>query len=91
MFKRFLPITLLSYVCIVVVNWGCTKLDTTTLGSDLIPVVDNINTFADTFNVVTSQGYFVDSSHVSRDDYNALGNISNDPLFGKTNANVFRF
>ena len=89
MFKRFLPITLLSYVCIVVVNWGCTKLDTTTLGSDLIPVVDNINTFADTLDIITTQGIFNDSFKIGRAENHALGLISNDPIFGSTDARVY--
>ncbi len=89
MFKRFLPITLLSYVCIVIVNWGCTKLDTTTLGSDLIPAVDNVNTFADTLDIVTTQGIFNDTFKISRGENHALGLISNDPLFGSTDARIF--
>ena len=89
MFKRFLPITLLSYVFIVIVNWGCTKLDTTTLGSDLIPAVDNVNTFADTLSIETTQGIFNDTFKIGRGENHALGLISNDPLFGSTDARVF--
>ncbi len=89
MFKRFLPITLLSYVFVVIVNWGCTKLDTTTLGSDLIPAVDNINTFADTLDIETTQGIFNDSFRIGRSESHALGLISNDPLFGSTDARVY--
>ena len=89
MFKRFLPITLLSYFSIACINWGCTKLDTTTLGSDLIPAVDNVNTFADTLVINTTQGVFNDSFRIGRSENHLLGKISNDPIFGQTQANIF--
>ena len=86
--KRLLPIILLSYFFVVLISWGCTKLDTTTLGSDLIPAVDNVHTFADTLDIITSQGIFNDSFKIFKDENQALGFI-NDPLFGQTEANVF--
>lgn len=89
MHKRVLPAALLSFIAIIVLAWGCTKLDTTNLGTDLIPAVDNVHTFRDTFNIETSQGFFNDTSVVSISNNHALGTISNDPLFGKTEANVF--
>ncbi len=89
MFKRFLPISLLSFCFLIIVNLGCTKLDTTTLGSDLIPAVDNVNTFSTTLDVETTQGVFSDSFKILRSEANVLGFISNDPLFGKTEANLF--
>ncbi len=64
--------------------WSCTKLDTTNLGDDLIPAVDNINTFADTFDIVTTPGEFlIDTTKVRIDDYHALG-VYTDPLLGTT-------
>ena len=33
---------------------ACTKIDTTHLGSDLIPSVDNVNTFETTLDVVAN-------------------------------------
>lgn len=69
--------------------YSCTKLDTTTLGSDLIPAVDNVNTFADTLNVVATQSDYTDSTMVSLNADHVLGNISNDPLFGTTESKVF--
>jgi hypothetical protein len=87
--KRFLPITLVSSFLIFLINFSCTKLDTTTLGSDLIPVVDNINTFADTLDIDAFQGYFNDTTKVNNSEAHALGNISNDPLFGTTRASVY--
>ena len=89
MFKRLLPTALTGYVLLVIVNWGCTKLDTTTLGNDLIPVVDNVHTFADTLDIVTTQGIFDDTFKISRSESNVLGRISADPLFGETNAEMY--
>ena len=40
---------------LIAIGIGCTKLDTTTLGADLV-TVDNVNTFADTLNVNATQG-----------------------------------
>lgn len=73
---------------IILVGFGCTKLDTTTLGSDLV-TVDNVNTFADTLNINSTQGYFNDSTILQKADNHAIGFISNDPLFGKTDARVY--
>ena len=89
MFKRLLPAALIGYLFVIGVNWGCTKLDTTTLGSDLIPEVDNVNTFADTFDINTSQGFFNDSFKITYAENNVLGSINNDPIFGSIKANMF--
>ena len=88
MFKRLLPAALIGYLFLVIVNWGCTKLDTTSLGSDLIPVVDNVNTFADTLDIVTTQGIFDDTFSVSRSQVHVLGRINGDELFGNTQADI---
>jgi len=74
---------------VIFFNWGCTKIDTTTLGSDLIPAVDNVNTFADTLDITASQGIFDDSTKVVYSDLHVLGSITNDPLFGKTYADMY--
>ncbi|MBC7934670.1 MAG: DUF4270 family protein [Rhizobacter sp.] len=89
MFKRLLPIALIGYIFLVLVNWSCTKLDTTKLGSDLIPAIDNVHTFGDTLDIETVQGIFDDSFKISRSENNILGRISNDPVFGQTNAEMF--
>jgi len=69
---------------------SCTKIDTTSLGADLIPAVDNVHTFADTLNVFGTQGIVTpDSTRIGSADLQVLGNISNDPIFGKTTANIY--
>lgn len=89
MFKRFLPTALIGYLFVVIVNWGCTKLDTTGLGSDLIPVVDNVNTFRDTLDILSTQGIFDDTFKITTSVSNVLGSINNDVLFGSTKADMY--
>jgi hypothetical protein len=87
--KRFLPIALAAFLFIFSIISGCNKLDTTTLGSDLIPAIDNVNTFADTFDIRTTQGIFNDSFKILKTENNVLGLINNDPVFGRTDARMF--
>lgn len=72
---------------------GCQKInDATTLGSDLIPAVDNVSTFDTTLSVQTYNGLFTnldDSTIIGAAAEHFAGNISNDPLFGKTNATMY--
>lgn len=86
--KRILPLAitalLISLICL-----NCTKLDTTDIGSDLLPAVDNVKTFDTTLIINTTQGYFNDSTSIGKYEDHALGRISNDPLFGTTQANVY--
>lgn len=68
---------------------GCTKIDTTTLGENLIPPVDNIHTFDTTYNIIAVN---YDSTHcdtIVPTTNQPIGLISNDPLFGKTTARVY--
>ncbi len=69
--------------------WSCTKIDTTTLGSDLIPAVDNVTTFADTLDINCTQGLFNDSTRIGISELHPLGSIFQDPLFGNTYANLY--
>lgn len=68
---------------------SCTKIDTTDLGNELIPAVDNVNTFETTLNVITDNFYLTDSSRILRSEEHALGAITNDPIFGKTTADIY--
>lgn len=70
--------------------FGCTKIDTTTLGQDLIPSVDNIHTFDTTLNVVAvNYDNLNQCDTIHRSDLQALGIISNDPYFGKTKGEIY--
>lgn len=71
-------------------NWHCTKIDTTNIGSGLIPTVDNINTFDTLINVVANNFDSIKNcSTVYPTDDHALGTINNDPYFGTTKATIY--
>ncbi len=58
---------------------SCTKLDTTTIGGDLIPAIDNVNTFADTLDIQTTQGVFdQDSTKLGLSENYVIGHIQDD-------------
>jgi hypothetical protein len=71
--KRSLPTALAAYFFVVLFTWSCNKIDTTSLGSDLLPAVDNVSTFADTLDINTTQGIFNDSFKIYYTENNALG------------------
>lgn len=89
------PLVLISSFVLffLIVFSSCKKInEATELGSDLIPVVDNINTFSDTLAVETYNELFTnlnDSTRILKTDIHYLGQINNDPLFGKTAASLF--
>ncbi len=87
--KRILPLAITAIAIFSIIGWNCTKLDTTDIGSDVLPAVDNVNTFDTILNINSTQGLFNDSTYISKYDDHALGAINNDPLFGKTNASIF--
>jgi hypothetical protein len=72
---------------------SCRKInEATTLGGGLIPPVDNINTFDTTLEVEAYNELFTllnDSTRVSYNANQVLGYVSNDPLFGQTDARMF--
>ena len=86
--KRILPLAITAITFFSIFGWNCTKLDTTSIGSDLL-AVDNVNTFADTLFINSTQGFFNDSTYISKYDDYTVGSISNDPLFGTTQASIF--
>jgi len=87
--KRILPLAVTAIITLVIFGLNCTKLDTTNLGGDVLPDVDNVNTFDTILNVNSTQGFFGDSSVIGKYDDHVLGRITNDPLFGQTTANVY--
>ncbi|MHB1923030.1 MAG: DUF4270 domain-containing protein, partial [Chitinophagaceae bacterium] len=72
-------------------NINCTQ--STILGQNLVPGVDNIHTFlTDTFTVITNNILGTDSSvtgGINSGFENVLGTINSDPIFGNTNASIF--
>ena len=87
----------LSFIAIIatvaIVFSACRKInESTELGGDLIPAVDNINTFDTLINVLGYNytfGLFNDSQYLARSEEHFLGLINNDPFFGKTDARIF--
>ncbi len=88
--KRILPLAITAITFISLIGWNCTKLDTTDIGGDQLPAVDNVHTFDTTLLINSSQGYFNDSTTaVSLGEDHVVGSIFNDPIFGRTTANIF--
>lgn len=65
---------------------ACKKIDVTDIGGDLLPAVDNVNTFDTVLDIVTDLSFLADSSRILRDEPHAWGVIDNDADFGKTKA-----
>ncbi len=91
MFKCQFKIALTGLLLLFFLNWSCTKIDTTELGQGLIPVVDNINTFDTTIDVIVNNfdSASTQCDSVATSDLHALGIINNDPYFGNTSANIY--
>ncbi len=68
---------------------SCQKIDTTDIGNDLIPVVDNVNTFDTTLEIIADNMLLPDSTRLRSGEEHALGFISSDPIFGKTTASIY--
>lgn len=86
--RTLLPAAFSATLLLIIIGIGCTKLDTTTLGSDLV-TVDNVNTFADSLDILTTQVVFNDSTIIQKNENHAIGLIDQDPLFGKTDARIY--
>jgi len=67
---------------------SCTKIDTTSLGSELIPPVDNIHTFEMSLDVETDNTLIADSTRMLSTDDLPIG-YTNDPEFGQTQSNIY--
>ncbi|HZI53639.1 MAG TPA: DUF4270 family protein [Chitinophagaceae bacterium] len=72
---------------------SCRKInEATTLGGGLIPIVDNIYTFDTTLDVETFNDTFTldtDPTLYSSNFTHFLGQINDDPFFGKTDAKLY--
>ena len=77
----------------IIIFTGCKKInEATDLGDGLIPPVDNVTTFDTTVSVEAYNDLFTaltDSVRYGREGVQWLGKISNDPLFGGTDARMF--
>ena len=98
-YRQLLQLLGFSIVSLVIVFSSCRKInEATELGGDLIPPVDNITTFDTTITVEAYNDLFVlggtditkeDSTRSFFSNKQFVGKIDNDPLFGKTNAEMY--
>lgn len=86
--RRLLLAVIFAVTLFIILGIGCTKLDTTTLGSDLV-TVDNINTFADSLDISSNQLLLSDSTIIQKNDNHVVGIITTDPLFGRTESAIY--
>jgi hypothetical protein len=68
---------------------ACTKIESTDIGSGLIPTIDRVNTFDTLLDVQTSNYVEENVPRVYKSNGHAIGIINNDPLFGKTTASAY--
>jgi hypothetical protein len=77
------------FVCTLFLFNSCKKInEPTTIGGNLIPAVDNINTFEAFLDANTVNKFFDDSTKLSSAQQVALGYID-DPKFGSTKADIY--
>lgn len=69
--------------------YSCTKIETTDIGNGLIPPIDGVNVKDTFFAVITNTFIDDDIARIYKSDEQVIGSISNDPLFGTTNASLF--
>ncbi len=91
MLKSLFSLSSVSLLFICFLNFNCTKIDTTTIGENLLPAVDNVNTFDTVLNVIATNfdSVYKDCGKVYPADDHILGYISNDPLLGTTTASIY--
>lgn len=80
---------LFASVVFTLAQQSCTKIEKTTMGGDLIPAVDNVNTFDTLLDVISNNYIPEDSTRLNAGNDHMVGGITNDPLFGKTSSRMF--
>ena len=68
---------------------ACTRIGSSELGLGLLPSMDAYNTKDTILDVITETLDRPDSMRVYASDDHVLGNITNDPIFGTTNASMY--
>jgi Domain of unknown function (DUF4270) len=87
--KRKIFVLVIVLLSALVVYNSCTKIDTTDIGGDLIPPIDNIHTFDTSLEVFSDNKLFVDTTRMSYSEPHGVGIIDDDPEFGKTTAALY--
>ncbi|RYF96631.1 MAG: outer membrane beta-barrel domain-containing protein [Chitinophagaceae bacterium] len=70
--RKFIA-SLSVFALLLTIYSSCSRIDTTDIGNGLIPVVDNVNTFDTTYDVITDNFLFNDSSRIFDNEDHALG------------------
>jgi hypothetical protein len=87
-FNRPISKLLFAILLISVSISACTKIENTTIGGELLPTIDGVTT-KDTFLTVNTDLLLDKDTTIVPSSYNhSLGYISNDPLLGRTQANI---
>jgi hypothetical protein len=68
---------------------SCTRIGTSDLGLGLLPSLDGVAIKDTTLEVIAETVERLDSTIFNHSDIHILGEINNDPLFGKTQATMF--
>ncbi len=84
-----IQVGLLPAIILVLFGTACTKIEQTTLGGDLIPVIDNITTFDTVIQVISNNYIPEDSTRITAGADHMVGGISNDPLFGSSKSTLY--
>lgn len=92
--RRNLVLSFASFILALVFLFSaCRKINEfTEVGGGLIPPIDNINTFDTSLQVQVFNdtfGILNDSLRLNSGERHFLGLINNDPIFGKTNAELY--
>jgi hypothetical protein len=83
----------LSWIAIAIFFFytACTKIESTTIGTGLIPPIDGVTTLDTTLDVITNNyiNPLADSARVYKTNDHVIGVVNDDPLFGKTVAKAY--
>ena len=77
MFVNKLLVAFFAFISILVFEQSCQKIDTTDLGAELIPSVDNVNTFDTLLEVITANGCTSTSRLPTARSCNSSASLSN--------------
>ncbi|HEX8334493.1 MAG TPA: DUF4270 family protein, partial [Segetibacter sp.] len=69
--------------------YSCTKIQSTDIGTGLIPTIDGVITKDTSLVVITTTREDSSLTRVYKSDDHVIGVINNDPLFGRTTASAF--
>ncbi len=78
-----------SILILTILFSACTRVSSSELGLGLLPSMDAINTKDTIIDVEAETVDMLDSVKVYGNDDHILGEITNDPIFGKTKATMF--